>query len=44
MRAAGPAAGAAHTTMHFGERFFDTNAARFLLFSRGDPADPLIAR
>src|SRR3989344_5571775 len=44
MRAAGPAAGAAHTSAQFGEAFLDADTARLRFFARGDPADPLAPR
>ena len=44
MRAAGPAAGAAHPAPELGERLLDTDAAGLGLLAGDNPADPLVAR
>ena len=43
MRATGPAAGAAHATLHLRDTFFDSDQPRLRLLARCHPADPLAA-
>ena len=44
MRASGPTAWPAHSTLELRESLFNANISCLCLFAGGDPADPLIAR
>ena len=44
MRATRPAAWAAHSAFQFGERLFNADIPCLQFLTRGNPADPLIAR
>ena len=44
MKATGPTARPAHSTLHFGEGLRDANTPRLHFFAGRHPADPLISR